>query len=127
MLHPYLATLLVYIFTDIEASPAELRTVLREACRTSFNSITVDGDTSTNDTVLLMASGQSGVTLQTRGAAKEFGRALQSVCATLAEKIVADGEGVQHVVSVRVEGATTAAAADAIARTIAHSMLVKTA
>lgn len=127
MIHPNLATMLVYIFTDIEATAPELRAQLRQAVAPTFNSITVDGDTSTNDTVLLMASGQSGVSLKTRGAGKEFARALRAVCADLAEKIVADGEGVQHIVSVRVEGASNAKAADAIARTIAHSMLVKTA
>ena len=127
MIHPNLATMLVYIFTDIEATASELRTELKEAVEPTFNSITVDGDTSTNDTLLLMASGQSGVSLKARGAGKEFARALRVVCAELAEKIVADGEGVQHVVSVRVDGAATAKAADAIARTIAHSMLVKTA
>jgi glutamate N-acetyltransferase/amino-acid N-acetyltransferase len=127
MIHPNLATMLVYLFTDIEATPSQLKTVLKEACDPTFNSVTVDGDTSTNDTVLLMASGQSGATLQTRGAAREFPRALREVCAALAEKIVADGEGVKHVVQVCVEGANTAKDADKIARTIATSMLVKTA
>jgi glutamate N-acetyltransferase/amino-acid N-acetyltransferase len=74
-----------------------------------------------------MASGQSGVSFDSRGAAKEFGKVLHDVCANLAEKIVADGEGVKHVVTLIVEGATTAKAADAIARTIATSLLVKTA
>jgi glutamate N-acetyltransferase/amino-acid N-acetyltransferase len=74
-----------------------------------------------------MASGQSGVSLDSRGAAKKFGKVLHDVCANLAEKIVADGEGVKHVVTLIVEGATTAKAADAIARTIATSLLVKTA
>jgi glutamate N-acetyltransferase/amino-acid N-acetyltransferase len=127
MIHPNMATMLAYLFTDIEATPAELKALLKAAVDPTFNSITVDGDTSTNDTVLLMASGQSGVTMQSRGAAKEFTRALESVCSELAEKIVADGEGVKHVVTVRVEGAATAKAADAIARTVAQSLLVKTA
>jgi glutamate N-acetyltransferase/amino-acid N-acetyltransferase len=127
MIHPNMATMLVYLFTDIEATPTELKALLKAAVDPTFNSITVDGDTSTNDTVLLMASGQSGVTLQSRGAAKEFARALEAICGDLAEKIVADGEGVKHVVSVRVEGAATDKAADVIARTIAQSLLVKTA
>jgi glutamate N-acetyltransferase / amino-acid N-acetyltransferase len=127
MIHPNLATMLVYLFTDIQATPAQLKTMLKEACHPTFNSITVDGDTSTNDTVLLMASGVSGVTLTTRGAAKEFPKALREVCASLAEKIVADGEGVKHVIKLCVEGAATPKAADTIARTIATSMLVKTA
>jgi glutamate N-acetyltransferase/amino-acid N-acetyltransferase len=127
MIHPNLATMLVYLFTDLQATPAQLKTLLKNACAPTFNSITVDGDTSTNDTLLLMASGQSGVSLESRGAAKEFAKGLHDVCAALAEKIVADGEGVKHVVNVCVEGATTAKAADTIARTIAHSLLVKTA
>lgn len=127
MIHPNLATMLVYLFTDIEATPTQLRAELKKAVAPSFNSITVDGDTSTNDTVLLMASGQSGVPIQSRGANKEFSKALQSVCSELAEMIVTDGEGVKHVVSLLVEGAETVRAADTIARTIAHSMLVKTA
>ena len=127
MIHPNLATMLVYLFTDIEATPAQLKNSLRETCESTFNAISVDGDTSTNDTVLLMASGQSGVTMDSRGAAREFAKALQVVSAVLAEKIVADGEGVKHVVELTVDGAPDAQAADRIARTIANSMLVKTA
>ena len=127
MIHPNLATMLVYLFTDIEATPAQLKKLLRETCDATFNAISVDGDTSTNDTLLLMASGQSGVALESRGVAKEFANALQGVCASLAEKIVADGEGVKHVVDLVVEGATDRKTADRIARTIGHSMLVKTA
>ncbi len=127
MIHPNLATMLVYLFTDIEASPKDLKSLLKAACDPTFNSITVDGDTSTNDTVLLMASGQSGVKLKSRGAEKQFAKALIEVCASLAEKIVMDGEGVKHVVNLKVEGASNNKAADQIARTIAHSMLVKTA
>ncbi len=125
MIHPNLATMLVYIFTDVEASPADLKAVLREACRTTFNRITVDGDTSTNDTVLLMASGQSEV--KASQAKKQFSSAVLDICRSLADQIVADGEGVQHVVNLIVEGARTELEADRIARTIAHSMLNKTA
>jgi glutamate N-acetyltransferase / amino-acid N-acetyltransferase len=127
MIHPNLATMLVYLFTDIEASSAQLKKLLREISDSTFNAISVDGDTSTNDTVLLMASGQSGVSLQSRGASKEFARSLREVCSSLAEKIVTDGEGVKHVVELTVEGAPDSKAADKIARTIATSMLVKTA
>ena len=125
MIHPNLATMLVYIFTDVSASPSELKKILREACRTTFNRITVDGDTSTNDTVLLMASGRSGATLGRTG--KQFSAALLKVCRSLADQIVSDGEGVKHVVNVIVEGTKTEREADRIARTIAHSMLNKTA
>lgn len=125
MIHPNLATMLVYIFTDIEATPAELKTVLRGACRTTFNRITVDGDTSTNDTLLLMASGKSGCSA--RKMKKHLAGAVLEVCRSLADQIVADGEGVKHVVNITVEGARTEGEADKIARTIAHSLLNKTA
>jgi glutamate N-acetyltransferase/amino-acid N-acetyltransferase len=127
MIHPNLATMLVYLFTDIEASPAQLKKALREVSNSTFNAISVDGDTSTNDTVLLMASGRSGITLASRSTAKEFTKSLYEVCASLAQKIVADGEGVKHVVQLTVEGTADSKAADKIARTIATSMLVKTA
>jgi glutamate N-acetyltransferase/amino-acid N-acetyltransferase len=125
MIHPHLATMLVYLLTDIVATPAELKTALRRACADSFNVISVDGDTSTNDTVLLLASGESGISL--RKVRKEFDAALLQVCRSLAEQIVADGEGVQHLVRLRVEQARTRAEALQVARTIAHSLLVKTA
>lgn len=125
MIHPNLATMLVYIFTDLEASPAELKSVLRDSCRTTFNRITVDGDTSTNDTVLLAASGQSGVSFAK--ARRQFTRAILEICESLSTQIVADGEGVKHVVNLTVEGARTERDADTVARTIAHSMLNKTA
>lgn len=127
MIHPNLATMLAYIFTDVGACSAHLKALLRSSCDVSFNCISVDGDTSTNDTVLLMASGASGCTLSTPRAAKVFAAALEDVCARLAEMIVCDGEGVKHVVDLIVEGARTRRDADKIARTVAHSMLVKTA
>jgi glutamate N-acetyltransferase/amino-acid N-acetyltransferase len=125
MIHPQLATMLVYLLTDIVATPAELKTALQKACADSVNVISVDGDTSTNDTVLLLASGESGISL--RDVRKEFDAALLQVCRSLAEQIVADGEGVQHVIRLRVERARTRAEALHVARTIAHSLLVKTA
>ena len=125
MIHPQLATMLVYVLTDVIANPAELRGSLRKACTDSFNAISVDGDTSTNDTVLLLASGESGIPL--RGIRKEFEAALFEVCRSLASQIVADGEGVQHVIHLRIEQARTRPEALQIARTIAHSLLVKTA
>lgn len=127
MIHPNMATLLVYLFTDIDASPSELRRVLRPAVDASFNSISIDGDTSTNDTVVLMASSASGA--KAKGPADEaaFARAVAEVCASLAAQVVADGEGVKHTVTLHVDGAATRAAADRIARTLAHSLLVKTA
>ena len=127
MIHPNLATMLVYLFTDLEASPPELQGLLRPACDDSFNCISVDGDTSTNDTVLLLASGASGVSLRSRGVRAKFTQALNEVCKEIAEQIVSDGEGVKHVVRLRIEQARDRKEAMQIARTIAHSPLVKTA
>lgn len=127
MIHPQLATMLVYLFTDLVATPRQLRSLLKEACAETFNCISVDGDTSTNDTVLLLASGQSGVHLKDGGAAKAFKNALQEVCQSLAEQIVSDGEGVKHVIRLLVEQAKNKKQALQVARAIAHSALVKTA
>jgi glutamate N-acetyltransferase/amino-acid N-acetyltransferase len=125
MIHPQLATMLVYLMTDVIATPGELRSLLRPAVHDSFNVISVDGDTSTNDTVLLLASGASGILL--RKVRKEFESALLTVCRSLAEQIVADGEGVQHIIRLKIEQARSRQEALQVARTIAHSLLVKTA
>ena len=125
MIHPQLATMLVYVLTDVVATSAELHTSLRQACAESFNVISVDGDTSTNDTVLLLASGKSEVRF--RETRREFSQALLQVCRSLAEQIVADGEGVQHVIRLRIEEARNRSEALQIARAISHSLLVKTA
>ena len=135
MIHPQLATMLVYLFTDVGASPSDLQSLLREACDQSLNCMSIDGDTSTNDTVLLLASGASGVRVGARAGArakdvrvrKKFSAALTAVCQSLAEQIVSDGEGVQHVIRLSVEQARGREEALLVARTIAHSMLVKTA
>ncbi len=120
------ATMLVYLFTDLGASSGQLATMLGPAVASSFNSISIDGDMSTNDTVMLLASGGSGV--QAEGAAvAAFQAALQRVCQTLAYKIVDDGEGVTHVITLEISGAANHADALAIARTIAASPLCKTA
>lgn len=133
MIHPRLgppvpphATMLVYLFTDIAAEGADLRELLQPAVQQSFNSISIDGDTSTNDTVLLLASGASGVKLN--GSSRErFADALKGICRTLAHKIVDDGEGVTHVVTLDISGTRNEAEARQIARSIAHSPLCKTA
>ena len=129
MIHPQLvphATMLVYILTDAAIEPAMLNRYLREAIGMSFNRISVDGDTSTNDTVLLLASGASGVDL-VEPLNTDFAAALKQVCNSLARQIVADGEGITHVVELRIEGAATDADALRVAKAIAHSPLVKTA
>ena len=130
MIHPQLgppqATMLVYLFTDIEADAAALREMLEPAADLSFNSISIDGDTSTNDTVLLLASGASGVAL-TSETKPAFAEALRLVCGSLAHQIVDDGEGVTHVVTLEVSGAKTVDDARRVAKAIAHSPLNKTA
>jgi glutamate N-acetyltransferase/amino-acid N-acetyltransferase len=129
MIHPQLvphATMLVYILTDAEIEPADLQKYLNSAIEVTFNRISVDGDTSTNDTVLLLASGASGVCLD-----KEyhlpFAEAIKQVCTSLAKQIVADGEGVTHVVELHIDGAANDAEALKVAKAIAHSPLIKTA
>ncbi len=128
MIHPQLvphATMLVYILTDAAIEPAVLDAYLREAIEISFNRISVDGDTSTNDTVLLLASGASGAAIGPGNS--EFASVLTQVCTSLARQIVADGEGVSHVVELRVNGAASDSDALRVAKAIAHSPLVKTA
>ncbi|MGB8772907.1 MAG: bifunctional glutamate N-acetyltransferase/amino-acid acetyltransferase ArgJ [Terriglobales bacterium] len=127
MIHPQLATMLVYLFTDVGASSRELQPLLREACDHSLTCMSIDGDTSTNDTVLLLASGASGAGVRDAGTGKKFSAALTAVCQSLAEQIISDGEGVQHVIRLFVEQARSREEALLVARTIAHSMLVKTA
>jgi len=129
MIQPNMATMLAFLATDAAISPALLTLALRRAVGPTFNSITVDGDTSTNDTVAILANGQSGaqkISAQGAGFA-EFAAALEKVCRQLALAIVADGEGAQRVIEIEVRGAPSAQAADRIARTIANSPLVKTA
>src|SRR6202041_1725240 len=134
MIHPQLgapvgpahATMLVYLFSDIAAESEQLRGLLQPAVERSFNSISIDGDTSTNDTVLLLASGASGVKLSLRSG-EAFANALQLVCGSLAHQIVDDGEGVGHVVTLHVTGARSEAEARQVAKAIAHSPLCKTA
>jgi glutamate N-acetyltransferase / amino-acid N-acetyltransferase len=127
MIHPQLATMLVYLFTDAVTSSAELTRLLRESCEQTFNCISIDGDTSTNDTVLLLASGQSGVRLKQPSVRKDFSEALLQVCQSLAEQIVSDGEGVKHVIRLSVEEAGNREEARQVAQTVARSLLVKTA
>lgn len=134
MIHPQLgppaspkhATMLVYLFTDVAAEAAELEELLEPACEKSFNSISIDGDTSTNDTVLLLASGASGIRLDER-VRPAFENALRLVCGSLAHQIVDDGEGVTHVVTLQIDGCETEDEARQVAKAIAHSPLNKTA
>ena len=128
---PLHATMLCFVTTDAAIDPATLQGMLEEAVAQSFNRITVDGDMSTNDTVLVLANGMAGNSieaLQTAGSteAQLFQAALNHVCLELAKMIVRDGEGVSKFVTVRVEGAKSFKDADAAARAVANSPLVKT-
>ncbi|MGH7569911.1 MAG: bifunctional glutamate N-acetyltransferase/amino-acid acetyltransferase ArgJ [Gemmatimonadales bacterium] len=128
MIHPDMATLLAVLTTDAVAEPATLAPLLRRVADRTFNAISVDGDTSTNDTVLLLANGQSGVDPTHDGAtAKVFEEAVQQVARTLAVAVVEDGEGATKFLEIRVSGAPTEAAAREVGRAIARSALVKTA
>jgi glutamate N-acetyltransferase/amino-acid N-acetyltransferase len=120
------ATMLVYLFTDVAACPEHLQAMLTKAVDASFNCISVDGDMSTNDTVLLLASGKSEVAAE-GDAVPAFEAALQHVCDSLAHQIVDDGEGVTHVVTLEITGADGDPDARDIARSIANSPLCKTA
>jgi glutamate N-acetyltransferase/amino-acid N-acetyltransferase len=123
MIHPRLATMLVVITTDYPLAQGEAGPFLQPAVERSFNRISVDGDCSTNDAVVLLANGASGVARDDDA----FAAALDEVCAGLARQVVADGEGATVVLEIGVAGAETAAEAEAIARRIATSPLVKTA
>lgn len=126
MIHPNMATLLAFVTTDAAVDAATLGRVLRDAATDSFNSISVDGDTSTNDTLLLLANGASGVPVPPADL-PAFAAAVRLVCAELARMIVADGEGATKVFEVRVSGAASDAEARLAARTVTSSNLVKTA
>lgn len=127
MIRPDMATMLAFICTDLDLSSSLLKTALKKGCDRSFNRITVDGDTSTNDTVLALANGMSGVSLETSDDALMFQRALDDVMRQLAKKIVKDGEGATKLARIVVRGAQTAEDAFAAAQAISHSNLVKTA
>ncbi|MCH1438243.1 MAG: bifunctional glutamate N-acetyltransferase/amino-acid acetyltransferase ArgJ [Rubripirellula sp.] len=125
MIAPNMATMLSCIVTDAPLTTDMAQTSLRCAAKTSFNRVSVDGHTSTNDTLLLMSSGQG--TPLNPNELQIFQQALTQVAVHLAKQLVADGEGALHVMAIRVEGATDESAAETIARTVAASPLVKTA
>jgi glutamate N-acetyltransferase / amino-acid N-acetyltransferase len=129
MIEPNMATMLGFLATDAAISPVLLSKALRTVVARTFNAITVDGDTSTNDTVTLFANGASDARKITSksGHYRKFYAALERVCRSLALAIVADGEGAQRVIEIEVREAASDYAADKIARTIANSPLVKTA
>ena len=124
MIAPDMGTMLVYIFTDAKADFASLQRMTRDACDRSFNCITVDSDTSTSDTLLVAATGASGVDVTN---SSEFDEALGEVMMDLAQQVVRDGEGATKFVTIHVQGAATASDAKLVAMAIANSPLVKTA
>lgn len=130
MIRPDMATMLAYVATDLAVSPELLQACLEQAVKPSFNSITVDGDTSTNDSCILMAAGSSihpPIDDSSSAAYVQLCAAVTSVCMQLARAIIKDGEGATKLVEIEVEEAVDEAEAQAVAYTIAHSPLVKTA
>ncbi len=127
MIHPQMATMLAVLTTDVQVSSRELNTLLHHAVDRSFNCLTVDGDTSTNDTVLVMANGVSNASIQDGRSRSVFEKGLVLVCEELAKSIARDGEGATKFVEILVRGASNFETARKVAKTIAHSPLVKTA
>ena len=127
MIEPNMATMLAFLVTDIKAESALLKSVIKEASDLTFNRISVDGDMSTNDTVLLFANGASGIVAdETSELLEAFKKAVTLVCDNLAEKIVGDGEKVTKLVELVVNGCRTDSDAEKVARAVGNSLLVKT-
>ena len=128
MIMPNMATMLGFVATDALVAPADLRRLLKAVAHDTFNAVTVDGDTSTNDSLFLLATGASGVVAEPGSRSwKALEKALREVSTELATSIARDGEGATKLVAVKVEGAKNERDADAVARRIANSPLVKTA
>lgn len=126
MIEPNMATMLAFICTDVAISRDAAQTLLQECVDATFNAITVDGDESTNDTVLLFANGSSGICIEPHEPAfEDYKAALKAVCDRLARKIVGDGEKITKVVEVCIDGAATADEAKSAARAVGNSLLVK--
>ena len=127
MIRPDMATLLCFVMTDITAEPQVLKEMLLASTDRTLNRITVDGDTSTNDTALLIANGLSQTSLNKSAAKKQFQLVLDEVMMTLARQLVRDGEGATKLVEIAVKGAKSNQDALQVAETVAHSNLLKTA
>ena len=127
MIHPNMATMLVFITTDASVEAPVLQTMLKDSADKSFNMMTVDGDTSTNDSLFLLANGASGVAVETEADKAAFAAALDSVCIDMARRIAADGEGATHLIIVEAGGLPTEKDAKLVARSIAGSTLFKAA
>ena len=127
MIHPQMATMLAFLTTDAPIDPAALTDLLRPIVERTFNQVSVDGDTSTNDAVIVLANGATGGARLAGGDLSTFGKALEGVCRELAVAIATDGEGATRLIEVSVRGTRDDAEARAVARTVASSSLVKTA
>lgn len=127
MIDPDMATMLAFLVTDLDGTHINLQKSLSQANSKSFNSISIDGDMSTNDTVLLLANGKSGVDFTSDKNLKDaFDQAVEKVCYSLAQKIVSDGEKITKVVTLEIQGCASTQSAEKIARSIGTSLLVKT-
>src|SRR5512146_507404 len=127
MIRPDMATMLGFVATDAKVAPGALEALVRQAADNSFNCITVDGDTSTNDAFVVVASGASGIVAQSKADLEALGRAITDVSSQLAQAIVRDGEGATKFITVRIEGGRSSEECRQVAYAIAHSPLVKTA
>jgi glutamate N-acetyltransferase / amino-acid N-acetyltransferase len=127
MIRPDMATMLGFVATDAKVTQGALETLVRQAADKSFNCVTVDGDTSTNDAFVVVASGASGVVVQGTAELEALGGAIAEVAAQLAQAIVRDGEGATKFITVRIEGGRSTEECRRVAYAIAHSPLVKTA
>ena len=127
MIHPQMATMLAFLTTDAPIEPQPMRRALRDVVTRTFNQVSVDADPSTNDTVLLLASGEAGGRTLAGRSLDAFEGGLEAVCRSLARQIAADGEGARHRIDVSVTRAATDADARRIARAVASSNLVKSA
>jgi glutamate N-acetyltransferase / amino-acid N-acetyltransferase len=126
MIRPDMATMLCFVCTDVGAAPEILKETLVKAADRSFNRITIDGDTSTNDTVLVMANGLSGAVIRSVAQRDIFQKVLDEIFLDLAKQLIRDGEGVTKLVEIMVRGAVSDSDARKVADTVAHSPLVKT-
>ena len=127
MIHPNMATMLSFITTDLDIDKKALDTLIKNCCDKTFNRISIDGDTSTNDSFFLMANGASGITYQAAKHKKIIAEILQEMALYLAKEIIRDGEGVTKFVIIHITSALSEARANLAARTVANSLLVKTA
>ena len=127
MIHPNMATMLVYVTTDAKADAADLQVMLSDAVNKSFNMLTVDGDTSTNDSIFLLANGASGVEVKTEEDKKALADLVLSICTDLARRVASDGEGASHLIEVEAYGLPTEHDARLVAKSVAGSMLFKAA